>query len=108
MAIVNLKAVPPPPNEQAALWGDDKKFAPSWSSWFVLLRDIIQTAPVASSVQTAIQFQYNGVNMGTNGAVSSINFVGDINQLSIVGNDLTVTAQQMSLSQLLAFSAAQG
>lgn len=105
MATVNLKALPPPPNEQAALWADDKKFAPSWSSWFALLRDVIQTAPVASTVQTAIQFSYNGVPIGGNGTVSGLDFVGDINNVSIVGTSLTVTAQQMSLSQLLAFAA---
>jgi hypothetical protein len=103
-----IKSLPPPPVEQDALQPGTGKFAPSFSSWFWLLRQSINQAPVGSSTQSAIQFQYNGVDIGGNGSVTGLDFVGNINRVSIVGTSLTVTAQQMALSELMAFAAANG
>ncbi len=43
------------------------------------------------NAQSSIQFQDEGVNVGTRGAVSTIDFVGSTVSLSVVGGKLTVT-----------------
>lgn len=101
-----VQSLPPPPTMQALAQGKSDLFSASWADWFFRLQQVINTVPVSSSAQSAIQFQDDGVNFGSSGAITQINFVGDINNLSVVSTALTVTAQQMSLSQILAFAAA--
>lgn len=101
-----VDSLPPPPTLQPLTMKSSDVFSAPWADWMFRLQQKVNTAPVGSSTQSAIQFQINGVNIGGNGTVTGINFVGDINNVTGSTTALTVTAQQMSLSQLMAFAAA--
>jgi hypothetical protein len=100
---MNVNQIPPPPNFEDITPG--QKTSPGWQQWFFLLQRAVSSAITAGSAQLAIQFKSNGVNQGTSGQETIVDFVGDgVSALDASGT-LTVTVSQMSFNKLKAYAA---
>lgn len=98
---MNLNSLPSPPNLEKITTSENVSH--SWGQWFFLLRQAITSA--ISAAQIAIQFKGNGVNQGSSGAITSVDFTGDGISATAVGTSLTVTVSQMTFNKIKAYAA---
>lgn len=103
-----IDSLPPPPTLQPPVFGNSSVFTAPWADWLWRLQQKVNTAPIGSGTQVAIQFQYGGSNLGTSGTVSTINFTGNTLTVSRVSDTLTIDSKQLALPELMAFICAQG
>jgi len=108
-----ISSLPPPPNLQSIakveVIGRDSTGKPihlqvtsatdpTWQEWLWRLREAINTAPISSSSQTAIQFQDEGVNLGASGTADTFNVVGPDLVASRSTNTVTLTQSRPTIT----------
>lgn len=96
-------SLPPPPNNQSVSDGEDgngKKLNLrtnwTWQSWFFLLQQKLNELIPAGGAQAKIQFQDEGVNLGTSGTVTTMNLTGPNLITTRSVDTLTVTERASS------------
>lgn len=96
-------SLPPPPNGQAISEGDDAqgkrislKVNHFWGDWFFRLQTLLNSLIPAGGAQAKIQFQDEGVNLGTSGTVTTMNLTGPNLITTRSVDTLTVTERASS------------